>query len=816
MAELLSPAGSYESLCAAVNAGADAVYIGGSMFGARAYADNPDEEQLIRGIKFCHLHGVKLYLTVNTLLKEHEIQKLLYPYLLPYYENGVDGLIVQDLGVVRFVQEHFPGLAVHASTQMTITGVDGARFLQEHGISRVVPARELSLSEIRSIIEETGIEVETFIHGAMCYSYSGQCLFSSMLGGRSGNRGRCAQPCRLPYSCQDSGKMYSGYLLSMKDMCMLDHLPELVHAGIASFKIEGRMKRPEYTAGVVSIYRKYLDLVQEAPKSAYHVLEEDRRVLMDLYNRGGFSAGYYTQHNGPTMMAFERPNHLGTEAARIRKSAGGKITAAALEPLHRQDILELPDGSEQTLSRDISEGEPLELSYRGRAAGRGAIIYRTKNEQLLEKLRMQYMQENQKVKIKGDLRIFRERPAILKLWCSRADVTLEAQIAEEAVSSAATNESVRRQMSKTGNTPFAFEELKIHVDDGLFVPVGRLNELRREGLHRLEQTILKNAGHNGIVQTFGEPGQESAARYGREQTAGNEAEQVSVRKKTFCGSLNVLVTTLEQLDAVLAQEFCCMDTLYFDSLLCGSGERTDGVFLQLKDRMELARQKNIRCFLSFPPVFRKKERALFEQDGMQWLLDRMDGFLLNTVDELAWIKTRIPDRSHVIFAADDNFYAYNTTAAEVLRSEGISRFTFPAELHVKELTALSREHTELIVYGYQPLMQSAQCVTKNTRGCTGKTSVRFLKDRKHMEFPVLNRCNVCCNTIFNAVPLQLVTCRDEICRLAPSWLRLSFTVENGAQTNQILKQYSSVFLEGKEDTANVSDGTRGHFKRGVE
>lgn len=251
MTELLAPAGSFDSLKAAVKAGADAVYIGGSLFGARAYADNPDQELLLKGIDYCHLHGRALYLTVNTLLKEQELEGQLYDYLLPYYREGLDGVIVQDFGVMSFIRKHFPLLPVHASTQMTVTGVDGAMFLKRHGVQRVVTARELSLEEVQEIIRSTGLEVETFVHGAMCYSYSGQCLFSSMIGGRSGNRGRCAQPCRLPYTLYRGSSAVTSrpqYLMSLKDMCAADLLTELTEAGIASLKIEGRMKKPEYTA----------------------------------------------------------------------------------------------------------------------------------------------------------------------------------------------------------------------------------------------------------------------------------------------------------------------------------------------------------------------------------------------------------------------------------------------------------------------------------------------------------------------------------------------------------------------------------------
>lgn len=305
-AELLAPAGSMEGLKAVINAGADAVYIGGTMFGARAYADNPDTGEMLEAIDYTHIHGKKLYMTVNTLLKNRELYGQLYDFMAPFYSQGLDGVIIQDLGVLDFLKKEFPGLPLHASTQMAITGPRGAELLREAGVSRIVTARELSLKEIEEIHRQTGMEIESFVHGALCYCYSGMCLFSSMLGGRSGNRGRCAQPCRLPYSAYEGEKVLNSqkdaYLLSPKDMCTIELLPEILKAGVYSLKIEGRMKRPEYGAGVTAIYRKYLDLLEKNPK-AYKVEQEDYRQLLDLYQRDGFNQGYYRQHNGRNMMA---------------------------------------------------------------------------------------------------------------------------------------------------------------------------------------------------------------------------------------------------------------------------------------------------------------------------------------------------------------------------------------------------------------------------------------------------------------------------------------------------------------------------------
>ncbi|MBD5463944.1 MAG: U32 family peptidase [Lachnospiraceae bacterium] len=308
--ELLAPAGNFHALKGAIKAGADAVYLGGELYGARAYADNFTQDEICAGIHLAHVFGRKVYLTVNTLVKERELDEL-YRFLLPFYEEGLDGVIIQDLGVLRYLRVHFPGLALHASTQMTLTGSLGTSFVKKEGISRIVPARELSLEEMKKIKSETGVEIEAFIHGAMCYCYSGQCLLSSILGGRSGNRGRCAQPCRLPYETETGKQCYP---LSMRDMCTIDLLPAMIEAGIDSFKIEGRMKKPAYAAGVTAIYRKYIDLYYQ-DKEHYHVLKEDRDFLNALYIRSQIGDGYLKRYNGKEMITLHSPSYSETDAS---------------------------------------------------------------------------------------------------------------------------------------------------------------------------------------------------------------------------------------------------------------------------------------------------------------------------------------------------------------------------------------------------------------------------------------------------------------------------------------------------------------------
>lgn len=435
-AELLAPAGSYEGLQAVVKAGADAVYIGGSMFGARAYANNPQQDEMLETIDYAHIHGKQIYLTVNTLLKNKELYGQLYDFLAPYYQQGIDAVIVQDLGVLSFLKKEFPNLPIHASTQMAVTGAKGVALLKEAGVSRIVTARELSLKEIHEIYKETGMEIESFVHGALCYCYSGMCLFSSMLGGRSGNRGRCAQPCRLPYTAYKDREQISqeeqAYLLSPKDMCTVDILPEILQAGVYSLKIEGRMKRPEYAAGVTSIYRKYLDLYEKNPKN-YGVTSEDRQILLDLYQRDGFNQGYYHSHNGKEMMAVVNQK----EQNKKQKIAGKR------------------------------------------------------NEALFEQLKKEYLDTKKQEKINGNFILFANSPAILDLDFQDIHVQVMGDTVEEAMKQPLSADRVEKQMKKTGQTPFVFETLDIMTDEAGFLPMQSINELRRKGLEELQREILK-------------------------------------------------------------------------------------------------------------------------------------------------------------------------------------------------------------------------------------------------------------------------------------------------------------------------------------
>lgn len=425
--ELLAPAGSLKIAKAVIDAGADAVYLAGDQFGARAYAGNFSQEELFEILDYAHVRGKKIHLTVNTLVKNLEFMDQLFDFLLPLYRHGLDAVIVQDFGAIQMIRRNFPDLDVHASTQMSIAGVEGAKFLKQLGVSRIVAARELSLQEIKKIRNETGLEIETFIHGALCYSYSGQCLLSSMIGGRSGNRGRCAQPCRLAYvpKRMDSNQPLVSkecYPLSPKDLCAIALIPKLCEAGIDSFKIEGRMKQMEYAAGVTAIYRKYLDLYESDPV-CFHVSSEDRALLSDLGNRSGFTEGYFRQQNGRDMLADRSPSHYSGKTDYKWKHEAG-VPAVFYFEAH---------GGEKSILTVVAET------------------------------------------LNGDV---------------IGSASCEGPAAEPAQKHPTSEEDLKKQIAKTGGTAFYAKEIYCTMDDSLFLPLREINRMRREVLSELEKEIL--------------------------------------------------------------------------------------------------------------------------------------------------------------------------------------------------------------------------------------------------------------------------------------------------------------------------------------
>ena len=799
--EILAPAGSMECLKAAIAAGADAVYTGGALFGARAYAHNLTEEELLEAIDYVHLHGRRLYLTVNTLIKDREMEKQMYDYLLPYYRQGLDAVIVQDIGLFRFIRKHFPDLPIHASTQMTLTGVDGAKFLEKEGAQRIVTSRELSMAEVKKIADETELEIESFVHGALCYCYSGQCLFSSFIGGRSGNRGQCAQPCRLLYRTPEAKRPQ--YLLSLKDICTLELIPEMIESGIYSFKIEGRMKKPEYAAAVAFQYRKYADLYlkyyEECPAEEdpaayamkkYRVREEDRQMLLDLYNRGGFHTGYYHTQNGREMISLNRPNHAGVPAVKVLAKKGRNVTAKALTDLYPQDIIELPmrKGREKadnyTCKDAVRKGMNVQIPvFADTPFKRDEIWMRTRNSTLIDTLREEFVNGKIKERICGTFRLYPQETATLTVKCRDAEITVAGEKAQEALSQPMSRERIEKQLRKTGNTEFEFSFLKAEIGEKVFLPMQSLNELRREALETLEKVICEKYRRSGEVKDPEE-----------------DKTELSMEEEILSG-WTASVRTAEQMEVILEEE--AIGRIYVDCTMFPRIWEKDS-YVEWITKVHAAGKE---IYLVMPYIFRERTRKQYEAAYNRIFGAGWDGILIANYESFAFLKEHGYTGR---IMTDYNLYEFNQESRKFWKEKGVFEFTAPVELTERELQDLRVKDGEVIVYGYLPMMISAGCIQKTTRGCLKKSGQTTITDRYRNPFVVKNECDYCYNILYNYVPLYLGDRMEEVYQIGPGRIRLMFTTERQQEVRQIL----SAYFEGKE----LPEGTytRGHWKRGIK
>lgn len=711
--EVLAPAGSFQTFKAVIEAGADAVYVGGSRFGARAYADNFTEEELLQAIDYAHLRGKKVYLTVNTLLKNKEINDELYDYLLPFYLKGLDAVLVQDFGALSYIHKAFPDLPIHTSTQMTLTGIEGVRLLQSYGVTRVVMARETSLTEMKKIHEATGMELEAFVHGALCYCYSGQCLFSSLLGGRSGNRGRCAQPCRLAYTVMDENHkdlLKDSYILSMKDMCGIRDINELKEAGVYSLKIEGRMKRPEYAAGVVSFYRKYVDSLKPVSNSDYNKLKS-------LGNRCGFTDKYYFDHNAKDMITYEKPN------------------------------------------------------------------FAVEDEDFVSRISARYVDTETRLPVKGICVLNEDNNSFLTVECKNYVYTATGQTVDKAQKKPLIKEDVAKRLSKTGDTSFVFEELEVIMDDNIFMPNGAINELRRSALEGLKNELLST--------------------YVRDESRCFKQKPAPVADKSaeLQDSCSASVETTAQLKEV------CKSSLISRVYIDWNRYSLNDFDNEIADDIRLVTSNGKKIYIILPAVCRNKTYnfLLSKQDLLGQ--SAISGFVVKNYEELGWCLDKFPDREII---TDHNLYTYNDYAVNAYHELNISLDTMPLELNGREIARRSNADTEMIVYGYYPLMTSAQCVHRNSSKCDKCKQITYLKDRYNKLFPVKNMCNECYNVIYNTLPTMLLNDIAGIKESKIHNLRLMFTVEDAAETREILSYFENPSLKRRGEFTN------GHYKRGVE
>lgn len=785
--EILAPAGSMEALKAAVYAGADAVYLGGSRFGARAYADNFDEPALIEAIAYCHIYGVKVYLTINTLFRNEETAKL-YDYLKPLYEAGLDAVIVQDLGVVKYVHQYFPDIPIHASTQMMITTKYAYTILKEYGVKRIIPARELSIEEIADLKSTGCPEIEVFVQGALCYCYSGACLMSSMIGGRSGNRGRCAQTCRLPYQAYDGKeavKAEGSYLLSPKDLCGLEVLGDLAAAGVDSFKIEGRMKRPEYVAVCVRAYREVLDAYYSG-EDITSLAAVHKQAMAEVFNRGGFTNGYFRKHNGKDMMSIREPGHKGVEIGRITEISRNRIRISLTKNVYRGDILTVKEAT-LTCNAEERTGKEILLNAPGtKNMKKGQKVFRMYQAPLMQEL-SSYGEKELPIFLKGFVKMIVGYTAELTLTASvRGEeflVTARGEMVEAAQAKPLTADMIRQKLSQTGNTRYKIEPITLEMTEEVFYSLKALKDLRRQALSLLEEEILKKSR-----RTCPETGTEE------EQENREKQEKPSVMKT---GRYVAAVSSQEQYEAVCASSLFSeiyMDLQYFS---------IEEIIKALKEKRRTAH------YVMLPAVMRQREyaeiQALLEQTGNLNLPPA--GFIVRNLDEFAYLKS-IAYQGRIIVDAD--LYAMNDYAVQMIREvfpEAV--ITMPLELNSGQLAKLINRtgNVQVMGYGYQRLMVSAQCLKKNLTGCDRSGKWLTVKDRYNKDFFVKCICKYCCNLIYNGVPTVLYDVMGHMAEEVD--FRIHFTLENNEDVQKVM-------MSLRHKQAPEGEITRGHLRRGVE
>lgn len=815
LCEILAPAGTYETMIAAFNAGADAVYVGGEKFGARAFAGNFLEKELLKAINYAHFFGKKLYLTINTLIKESEFDEL-YDFIKPYYEKGLDAVIIQDLGVIDFISKKFKDLPIHCSTQMTITAPNYATALKKNpNITRIVTPRELNLSEIKDIYNATGLEIESFVHGALCYCYSGQCLLSSMIGGRSGNRGRCAQPCRLPYTSENFN-IKNKHLLSPKDLCTLNILPDILKSGVYSLKIEGRMKKPEYVASVVAMYRKYVDLYYKAGKNSYKVDEEDITTLKEIYNRGGFTDGFYMQQNGKELMSMDRPNHCGVKVGEVIASKKNSLKVKTLRNINKGDVLELSDGTEFFAPYDIKKADVFEYRFNNHhIIPPKTTVIRTRNEVLVKDIISKYLYNEKgelitlKRKINIDIFLKSNCPICAVMWDNEYSVTVYGENPQSAMNKPITTDDVKKQLSKLGGTDFSIDSINVTMEDKLFVPISEFNEIRRE-----------------LIIKFTEKLHESFERQHFDEEIKfniNEKTDKKATDKNATDKISVLVLDKEQLDAVFS--YFTPDRIYIEYANFSPDE--------LKEIIDRLKETASEVFVALPYIVRNI--ALNEFSKHIDIINKFhpDGYLFRNLESYYYFLNNNVDVGRVVF--DSNIYAMNNSDIYYYKSIGANEITASYETNRNEFEMLDTSCMEMNIYGYIPVMLSAGCIQKNLDKCALKASDEskplnikalmsrnVIRDRKNNRFTIINVCRFCYNIMYNSVPLSLLNQLEEVRQLGFKSLRINFTVENREEVLGILGEYSRIKNDVniktgfQNDTLEGNIYTKGHFRRGVE
>lgn len=727
--ELLSPVGDFECLIAAVQNGADAVYFGANKFNARINGTNFSNENLKKAIEYAKLRNVKTYLTLNTLIKNNEFEESVE--LIKYaYKCGIDAIIMQDLGLAKFAIENFPDLEIHASTQMTAHNVEGVKKLKELGFKRVVLSRELNLNEIKEIYDKTGMDLEMFIHGALCISYSGQCLMSSIIGQRSGNRGKCAGTCRLPYELIDKEEnktVDKGYLLSSKDVCTLDIIPELIKSGAMSFKIEGRMKTPEYVGVVTSVYRKYIDLALSGKE--YVVDEEDRKNLMQVFNRGGFSTGYIKGKLGKNMMYKKRPNHMGVFLGKVisYNPNRGYVKIKLEEEINLGDSIRINESSCKTSelmknNNNVKTAKVGEVVTIGRIKGKintGDLVYKTVSLKLENETSQISSKENVKRNafVKIDIEIGKPIHFEIVDIETNQSFHMTGNIIEEAQKLGTEEERIKEQIRKTGGTIFEIENIQINLGKNAYVPIKEINELRRKGIEGLEEKLRGLIGRN--LKSI-------------------EIEELKVREKQENTKVALLLNLIKE------------NYNYYNL------NKVDRIYLPISEVILTKNQEKIKeiisvadTYLYMPNIIRDEHKQIIYNKIEETVKEyNIKGFVVSNISQIEELK-----KYNMKIIGNYTLNVFNDKTAAELEKMNCSTITISPELNQEEIKTIKMNATkEFIVYGRTPLMTSEYCAIGTFKKCNGMcTKGKYvLKDRMNFEFPIYtNRIN--CNTsIYNS------------------------------------------------------------------
>lgn len=819
--ELLAPVGDFECLKAAVQNGANSVYFGASLFNARASATNFNDEELENVINYCALRNVKTHLTLNILIKNNEFKDAVM-LAKKAYEFGIDALIVQDVGLAQFLMKLFPELPIHASTQMTIHNLEGVQELEKLGYSRAVLSRELSLQEIQYICQNSNIEIETFIHGALCISYSGQCFFSSMVGGRSGNRGRCAQPCRLPYELieeKNHGKKTSeaiidkGYLISPRDLCSLEYIPELINAGVKCFKIEGRLKSPEYVAVVTRIYRKYIDKVLN--NENYVIDDSDIVELKQIFNRGGFSTGHLSNHANHQLIFKEKPNNMGLYIGNVAgyNKAKGHVKLLLNEPIAIGDTINFEkENTKYTVSElmlnssNITNASVGQKVVIGRMKGNihlGDKIYKLSSKTQIEKAKDSYSKEMVKLPLKCNISIKKDEPITIEVKIDKSDTPLynnistriqSAIIPEIAVNNPISQDRIISQLRKTNDTPFEFTKIDVDLEDGLFIPsIKGLNELRRMALTKIENMIIQK--HKRVTEL-------------------DENSINNFYNKYVTGHLNKYKIPEEYSEdkKKIALYFNIINPEFDYSKL--SKAHISGVYIPLRYfmRKEFADSlktltSNFKTYIYMPAIIKANYKNIIKH-GLEDLMQQynVQGFVVSSLGDLILLDKY---KGKYDFIGNFTLNIFNTASIETFKELGISKITLSPELNLEDINnifEIVKDHIplELMVYGNVPVMKMNYCLLGVSNLCYPECKTRcrasdtkyYLKDRLGLKFRILPDNIQTVTTIFNSKTTAINHIETGI-----NCIRVDLLDETIEETNSIIDAcYNGKKLDGKQYT----------------